>query len=93
MSDKLFDHFLNPRNIGEAGEPGFTGRAGSLHVRCSGAFVDSDRCGAEYLEARFRAAGCEVLVASLSILTQRVQAYRQLRLRPSLRFQRICFRA
>jgi len=73
MSDKLFDHFLNPRNIGEAGEPGFIGRAGSL--TCGAAVHLSVQIDAEQniSEARFRAAGCEVLVASLSILTQRVQ--------------------
>jgi len=66
------EHFLNPRNVGDAGEPGFTGRSASLicgaHVRFS-IQVDENHT---ISEARFRAAGCEVLVASASILTEQV---------------------
>ena len=72
LSAQLCDHFFNPRNVGDAGEPSFTGRAASLscgaHVRFS---IQVDE---EHLisQARFRAAGCNVLVASASFLTEQI---------------------
>ena len=67
------DHFFNPRNIGDAGEPSFVGRAASLtcgaHVRFS-IQVDENQIVSQ---ARFRAVGCNVLVAAASMLTERVQ--------------------
>ena len=69
---QLCDHFFNPRNVGDAGEPGFTGRAASLscgaHVRFS---IQVDEAQS-VSQAKFRAAGCEVLVAAASALTERV---------------------
>ena len=69
---QLCDHFFNPRNVGDAGEPSFTGRAASLncgaHVRFS---IQVDEAHA-VSQAKFRAAGCEVLVAAASVLTERV---------------------
>jgi NifU-like protein len=66
------DHFFNPRNIGDADEPSFVGRAASLicgaHVRVS-IQIDEEQCVSQ---AKFKAAGCSVLVASASILTERV---------------------
>ncbi len=66
------DHFFNPRNVGDAGEPSFVGRAASLscgaHVRFSIQVDEAQRVS----EARFRAAGCDVLVAAASVLTERV---------------------
>jgi len=65
-------HFFNPRNVGDADEPSFIGRAASLicgaHVRFS-IHVDE---GQVVSQARFKAAGCSVLVASASLLTERV---------------------
>src|SRR6185295_15919534 len=66
------DHFFNPRNVGDADEPSFTGRAASLvcgaHVKFS-IQVDENHAVSQ---AKFRAAGCEVLVASASLLTEQV---------------------
>ena len=66
------DHFINPRNVGDADEPSFVGRAASLtcgaHVRFS---IQVDEAHA-VSQARFRAAGCEVLVAAASLLTEKV---------------------
>jgi NifU-like protein len=66
------DHFFNPRNIGDADEPSFTGRSASLtcgaHVRFS---IQVDEAHS-ISQARFRAAGCNVLVASVSLLTEQV---------------------
>jgi NifU-like protein len=66
------DHFFNPRNVGDADEPSFVGRAASLicgaHVRVSIQVDENHRCS----QAKFKAAGCSVLVASSSLLTERV---------------------
>lgn len=66
------DHFFNPRNVGDADEPSFVGRAASLtcgaHVRLSIQVDENQRL----TQAKFKAAGCSVLVASTSLLTERV---------------------
>jgi NifU-like protein len=63
---------LNPCNAGDADEPSFTGRSASLlcgaHARISIQIDEMHRVS----QARFRAAGCDVLVASASMLTERV---------------------
>ena len=68
----LQDHFFNPRNVGDADEPSFTGRGASLvcgaHVRFSIQVDEEHRIS----QARFRAVGCDVLVAAASILTEQV---------------------
>ena len=73
MSDKLADHFFNPRNVGDTDEPSFTGRAGSF--LCGAAARLSIQIDETHniSDAKFRAAGCEFLVASLSLLTERVR--------------------
>ena len=75
MSDlpaAVADHFFNPHNIGDADPPSFAGRSASLicgaHVRFSINVDDAQIV----LQAKFKAAGCSVLVASSSLLTQRV---------------------
>jgi NifU-like protein len=69
---KAADHFFNPRNVGDAAEPSFAGRAASLtcgaHVRFS---IQVDEAQS-VSQARFRVAGCNVLVAAASMLTERV---------------------
>ena len=71
MTDVL-GQFLNPRNVGDADEPSFTGRSASLicgaHARLSIQIDEMHRVS----QARFRAAGCDVLVASASVLTERI---------------------
>ena len=72
MQPGLINHFLNPRNVGDADEPSFVGRAASLtcgaHVRFS---IQVDEAHG-VSQARFRAAGCEVLVASASMLSEKI---------------------
>ena len=64
---------FNPCNVGEAAEPSFTGRAASLEcgatLRLSLSLDPSQRIE----EAKFKAAGCGILVASLSVLTEQVK--------------------
>lgn len=72
MRSVLTKHFLDPSNVGDAGEPCFVGRAGSFTcgaTACASIQIDEAN---NIAEARFRAAGCEVLIASLSILTGRI---------------------
>ena len=72
LSEVVTNHFFNPRNVGDADEPNFVGRAASLicgaHVRFSVQINEEQLVS----QARFRAAGCSVLVASASLLTERV---------------------
>lgn len=69
---QVTDHFFNPRNVGDAGEPKFVGRSASLtcgaHVRFSIQVDEAHRVS----QARFRAAGCSDMVAAASMLTERV---------------------
>ena len=64
---------LNPPNAGDAAEPNFVGRAGSFAcgavVQISLHIDDAQRI----IEAKFRAAGCSVLVASTSYLTKSIE--------------------
>jgi NifU-like protein len=73
VNARTTDHFFNPRNVGDVGEPSFVGRAASLtcgaHVRFS-IQVDENQL---LSEVKFRAVGCNVLVAAASMLTERVQ--------------------
>ena len=72
MAKSLFDHFFNPRNVGDADEPKFVGRSASLtcgaHVRFS---IQVDETHS-ITQARFRAAGCSDLVAASSMLSEQV---------------------
>jgi NifU-like protein len=69
---QLCDHFFKPRNVGDADEPSFSGRAASLvcgaHVRFSIQVDEEHRIS----QAKFRAAGCHVLIAAASMLTEQV---------------------
>lgn len=64
--------FFNPKNVGEARQPSFIGRSGSFHcgatLRISLHIDESQRI----VEAKFKAAGCSVLVASASLLTDQI---------------------
>ncbi|HEY8188822.1 MAG TPA: iron-sulfur cluster assembly scaffold protein [Pyrinomonadaceae bacterium] len=64
--------FLNPKNVGEATEPRFVGRSASFQcgatARISLHIDESQRI----TEAKFKAAGCSVLVASTSLLIDQV---------------------
>ena len=72
MNRLAADHFFSPLNIGDAAEPSFVGRAASLscgaHVRFSIQVDEAQHVS----QARFRAAGCDVLVAAASLLTEQV---------------------
>lgn len=71
-SEQTTELFLNPKNVGEAMPPGFVGRATSF--ACGGSLRISLHIDElqHITEAKFKAAGCSVLVASASLLTQEV---------------------
>jgi len=67
------DHFFNPRNVGELGDGAFTGRSGS--VRCGATarisiIVDESQ---RIKDVKFKAAGCSLMVAAASLLTESVK--------------------
>jgi NifU-like protein len=66
------EHFFQPRNVGDASEPSFVGRSASM--QCGAAVRVSIQIDEQHRisEAKFKAAGCSVLVSSLSMLTDRV---------------------
>jgi NifU-like protein len=67
------DRFLNPTNVGDATEPNFVGRSASFQcgatLRISLHIDEAQRI----TEAKFRAAGCSVLVAAASLITEQVR--------------------
>jgi NifU-like protein len=69
----VIELFFNPRNVGEAKEPSFMGRSASFHcgatMRISLHMDESQRI----VEAKFKAAGCSVLVAAAELLTDQIR--------------------
>ncbi len=73
ISTLINQHFLQPRNVGDLDNVGFSGRAGSItcgatmrvHVQ-----VDENH---RISDAKFQAAGCSFLVAAASLLTEEVK--------------------
>src|SRR5215831_5390765 len=72
-SELIRKHFFNPHNVGAADRADGVGRAGSL--RCGAALRISIQVdeGRRIAAADFKAAGCSVLVAAASYLTDRVK--------------------
>ncbi len=67
------EQFSNPRNVGEAATPNFTGRSASFDcgaVARVSLHIDEAQ---HIVDAKFKVAGCTVLVAALSGLTERVK--------------------
>ncbi|HAF15019.1 MAG TPA: hypothetical protein DHU55_13165 [Blastocatellia bacterium] len=64
--------FFNPKHVGEATEPRFIGRSSSFQCGATlrvSLHIDES---AQITEAKFKAAGCSVLVASASLLMDQV---------------------
>jgi NifU-like protein len=69
----LEDHFLRPRNVGELDDADAIGEAGSFS--CGGMLRMTLRIDATQRinDVRFRAIGCSLLIAGVSILTETVK--------------------
>ncbi|HSE20946.1 MAG TPA: iron-sulfur cluster assembly scaffold protein [Pyrinomonadaceae bacterium] len=68
----LREHFLHPRNVGEADEPRFIGRAASVGCGALVEFSIQIDDTHKILQAKFRAVGCDVLVSGSSLLSEAV---------------------
>ncbi|HSV99701.1 MAG TPA: Fe-S cluster assembly protein NifU [Sedimentisphaerales bacterium] len=72
-TDKVMDHFLNPRNVGEVENPDGVGEVGSL--ACGDALkltFKLDKQG-RIVDAKFKTFGCASAIASSSVLTELIK--------------------
>jgi NifU-like protein len=72
-TDKVREHFINPKNVGELAKPSGTGEVGSL--ACGDALkltieVDADGI---ITDAKFKTFGCASAIASSSVLTELIK--------------------
>lgn len=72
-TDKLKDHFFNPRNVGEIEEPDGVGEVGSL--ACGDALKLTFKLDAKgrITDAKFKTFGCASAIATSSVLTEMIK--------------------
>jgi nitrogen fixation NifU-like protein len=71
-SDKVMDHFLNPRNVGEIDNPDGLGKAGN--PVCGDIMELSIRVENNVItDARFKTFGCGAAIATSSMVTELVR--------------------
>jgi len=71
-SEKVMDHFKNPRNVGEIRD--FSGRGEMGSTRCGDTMVLTIKVGAGDVieDVKFQTFGCAAAIASSSIMTEMV---------------------
>ena len=73
-TDKVFEHFKNPRNVGEIENPDGVGEIGS--IVCGDALkltLRIDKISDKIVDAKFKTFGCASAIASSSALTEMVK--------------------
>jgi NifU-like protein len=67
------EQFPNLKNVGEAASPNFLGRSASFACGAVARVSLQVGAGQHIVDAKFKVAGCSVLVAALSVLTEQVK--------------------
>ncbi len=72
-TDKVRDHFFNPRNVGEVENPDGVGEVGSL--ACGDALKLTFKLGEDgkIVDAKFKTFGCASAIATSSVLTELIK--------------------
>ncbi len=73
FNDNVIDHYINPRNVGEVGNPDGIGEAGSL--ACGDALkltFKLDEKG-KIADAKFKTFGCASAIGTSSVLTEMIK--------------------
>ena len=73
-TEKVMDHFLRPRNVGEIAEPDAVGEVGN--ITCGDAlklFLKLDEAKENIVDVKFQTFGCASAIASASALTELIK--------------------